>query len=226
MPGMVPMLDSLLAPPRCMGCGADGPPWCRICAATTPADPTLRDLGMPVIAVHAFEGPLRRVVIAWKEEGRAEARRLVQRWLSLALGPLRSAMPGAIVVAIPSSPSAERRRGLAHLEQVLAAVCPEDLRTGALRSVGARADQSTLGRVARARNMAGAFAWEGPTDRPVIVVDDIVTTGATMRAAAATLHASGVERAVGLTLAWRPESTLLRGFERGYLGIADRGGSP
>ena len=223
---MPSLLDVLLAPPRCLGCDAEGDTWCARCAAAVVPDPNLRDLGMPVLAVHRFEGPLRRTIIAWKEQNRADAQRLVCGWFASAIAPLLTGLPGAIVVAVPSSPSAERRRGWAHVESALEPVCSSSLRRGALRSAGRRADQSTLGRAARQRNMAGAFVWTGPPDQPVIVVDDILTTGATMRAAAAALHAGGVRGVIGLALAWRPEPTLLRGCERGYLGIADRGGSP
>lgn len=219
---MPSLLDSLLAPPHCIGCGAGGPPWCDGCAASAVADPNVRDLGIPVIAVHRFEGPLRRAVIAWKEQGRADARRIVGRWLDAALHPLIDAMPEAIVVAIPSSPDAERRRGEAHVERLLSRSWAPRVAPGALRSITARADQAGLGRLARARNMADAFLWVGPADRPVIVVDDVITTGATMRAAASALRAGGVPDAVGLVLAWRSESTLLPGGDAGYLGIADK----
>ncbi len=164
---------------------------------------------MPVLAVHRFDGPLRRAIIAWKEEARADARLLVQVWLSAALGPLLEALPDAPVVPIPSSPAAERRRGARPLVALLARVCPERLQPDLLQAAGARADQAGLDRAERARNMAGAFRWAGSAGPAPIVVDDILTTGATMHAAAVTLRAAGVTDAVGLALAWRPAGTLL-----------------
>ena len=206
---MAPLLDALLAPPRCLGCGASGRPWCPDCAATVRGSPVRRSLGMPVLAVHRFDGPLRRAVIAWKEEGRAEARDLVRGWFGLALGPVLEAMPQSPVVPIPSSPAAERRRGALPLIDILMGVCPTRLRPDLLRAARQRADQAGLDRAGRTRNMQEAFRWCGGAGPAPIVVDDILTTGATMHAAAVTLRAAGVTEAVGFALAWRPARTLL-----------------
>ena len=63
-----------------------------------------------------------------------------------------------------------------------------------LRINRALADQSGLDSVARAANLDGAFQarLRGPRPTGVVVVDDVVTTGATLVAAAAALGASGV----------------------------------
>ena len=66
--------------------------------------------------------------------------------------------------------------------------------------------QTRLGREARAKNVAGAFAMtpgaaELDPERPVILVDDVVTTGATLGAAARVLSAAGIRRVLALTAA-------------------------
>jgi len=74
----------------------------------------------------------------------------------------------------------------------------------ALRRTRATAPQARLGPRERRANLEGAFAIEKPAwlrGRRVLVVDDVITTGATLDAALAALHDAGAV-AAGVTLAW------------------------
>jgi predicted amidophosphoribosyltransferase len=75
-------------------------------------------------------------------------------------------------------------------------------------------DQSTLDAAARAANLAGAFVCvrpAAPGDRPVVVVDDVLTTGATAREAQRALEEAG-HRVVGIATV---AATRRRGGSRG-----------
>lgn len=73
-----------------------------------------------------------------------------------------------------------------------------------LRSVGAGVDQRALGRAARESNTEGMFAVRFVPGRPVLLIDDVVTTGATLRAAAEALREAGVAVLGAVTVASTP----------------------
>ena len=72
------------------------------------------------------------------------------------------------------------------------------------------ADQHTLNRAQRLRNLQGAFAVdpllvEALRGRHVVLVDDVMTTGATLHAAAQVLRQAGVAHLTALVLARAPQ---------------------
>ena len=190
------LLD-LVLPRDCAGCSVPGRTLCARCAEAltgppvahrpTPAPP-----GLPrLVAAGAYDGVVRSLLLAHKERGR----------LALA-GPLGRALAGAaavhgrgaLLVPVPSSPSSVRARGHDHARR-LAAVAGRRLgvRTAAVL-VQARAvdDQAQLDAAGRAANLAGALRAVRRLDGlDVVVVDDVVTTGATLAEATRALTAAG-----------------------------------
>ena len=169
----------------------------------------------PTHAAVAFADPLRAAVSAWKDADRRD--------LVTVLGPvlarsLERAVDAAgwrgravVVVPAPSSRDAVRRRGDAPLLDLALWV---QRRSGdarltvapALQQVRRVADQSGLGITERRRNLAGAMGvrprWQPVVrDREVVVVDDVVTTGATIAEAARTLRRSGALHVVAAVIA-------------------------
>ncbi len=199
---MLTVISALLTPPTCSGCGLPGPEWCAGCAGISPA-PAWIDVGLRTQVLFSFAGPVRRTIIDWKEEGRRAPRQRVVKWMAAGLGPLLAEFPEALLVPIPSSPRSERIRGARVLLDALRAVVPPDRLADALVPVRSRHDQAGLSREQRAANLEGAMRWLGPPDQPLIIVDDIVTSGATLREAARAVRAAAAIPICGFALARR-----------------------
>jgi predicted amidophosphoribosyltransferase len=204
------LLD-LVLPAACASCGEPGGPGCQRCLAeiSGPARwtrPTPAPPGLPAVATAAsYDGAVRDLLIAYKEHDAAGLARplgaAMARATALVLAP-RSA--GAVVlVPVPSSPRQCRRRG-ADVVAELAAVAAKELAllggraqiVRALRHVRAVADSAGLDARARAANATGALGLRRGAaalvaGRAVVVVDDLVTTGASLAEATRALSAAG-----------------------------------
>lgn len=109
------------------------------------------------------------------------------------------------IAGVPMTRARERRRGYNQAELLARALA---LRTGIrcdmtlLTRLGERATQSTLPKRARAANARGAFAASsGVKDRSILLVDDICTTGETLRACATALRRAGAARVCAIAVA-------------------------
>ncbi|MCX8007917.1 MAG: phosphoribosyltransferase family protein, partial [Coriobacteriia bacterium] len=108
------------------------------------------------------------------------------------------------VVPIPPTPRARARRGYDHTLP-LARVVAARLDVQVVQSLRARqrADQRSLGRNQRRENVRSAFSVRDAATIParVLLVDDVMTTGATLDAAAAALRAAGAEEVRAVVVA-------------------------
>lgn len=192
---MLAQLFRSLVPPRCIGCGRPDAVLCDACRS---------ELGPPTEGARfAF---VDRVLCPWDYDG--AARKLILdlklRGLAAAADPLaagmtefalRKGLAAAWITWVPCRAADRRRRGFDHAE-VLARRVARGLglpRRLALARVGAALDQAGLSAAQRARNLEGAFACGG-ADGAVLLIDDLVTTGATASACARVLRASGASR--------------------------------
>lgn len=109
------------------------------------------------------------------------------------------------LVPVPMSRAKERRRGYNQAEIVARALASRvgiECRPSLLRRRVERATQSTLPKRERAANVRGAFtAGRGATDLSILLIDDICTTGETLRACANALLAEGAKRVCAIAIA-------------------------
>lgn len=155
----------------------------------------------------AFDGVAARVVRAFKEDGRTMLARPLGRALAAAVIRSDGVMwSDAVVVPVPSSRAAFRRRGYAVAELLArrAGLSPRML----LLPARAAADQRGLRRDERARNVAHTMRARHAEGLRAVVVDDVVTTGATLREAARALTAAGATVVGAATVAATPRRGL------------------
>jgi ComF family protein len=208
------LLVSALAPPICAGCGAHAgaiEPLCGRCRGELRwlrPDPANAG-GVPVWAPLAYEGPARGVVRALKFGGARGAAKAMAAQIS-ANAPAGWLERGRLV-PVPLHPARSRRRGFNQAERVAATL---SLRTGldvcdCLARAGPRGTQVGRGRRERLAGIAGsvrvveARAPPAPAER-AILVDDVVTTGATLVACARALLDHGFPEVIAVAYARTP----------------------
>lgn len=199
---------ALLVPLCCPGCGAEDVAVCTSCRARLLRGPLLhRPLvdGTTAVASAPFRGPARGLVSAAKERGRHDVGVVLGAALARAVagvgwGPARTSST-LLLVPPPGRLTAVLRRA-ERPTAVLAGAAADRLGDAgadvrvveALRLVRAVRDQAGLDRPARAENLSGAVAVRGrlPPGQ-VVVVDDVLTSGATVLACADALRRAGAD---------------------------------
>ncbi|MEK7067625.1 MAG: ComF family protein, partial [Patescibacteria group bacterium] len=115
-------------------------------------------------------------------------------------------MKSALVMPVPLYPRRARWRGF-NQSEILARFVAEHFNLPVdidnLRRLRATRDQASLGEAERKSNVAGSFSWQGEklSGRNIILVDDVVTTGATLEACAQALKQAGAKQVWGLVVA-------------------------
>ncbi len=194
-----------LTPPLCARCGDALPSW-RVASVTASTCPRCRRHPRPLgrmAAVGGYDGTLRAIVHALKYDGRRSIAPPLGR-LMRAAGP--AVLEGAhAVVPVPLHPVREWTRGFNQAD-LLARGLGLPVARLLKRSI-ATAPQVNLSAAERRRNVRGAFAVRARLRAPrlrgltLVLVDDVMTTGATLEACARVLEAAGAAEIRALTAA-------------------------
>lgn len=210
---------AVLLPVDCAGCGAPDRALCALCRALLVVvddhpfeDQRLTDTTRVLSAV-PYEGQLRRMILGLKEHGRTD----VVRTLAT---PLRAAIERAVVgvasgievCPVPSSMRSQRRRGYRPVHVLTRAAGFRLSPVLRYATTEATTQQKSLDLVQRGLNLQGAFAAApSARGRRFVLVDDVVTSGATLLEAARALRGAGAEVVSAATLAFTPRRITPKG---------------
>ncbi|WP_244857708.1 ComF family protein [Agromyces archimandritae] len=189
------LLDALdvVVPVACVGCGGPGRTVCAGCRpAFVPRVHLAARVGVAAWAAARYEGPVAGAIARFKDAGRTDAEGALAPMLGASIGAALAVLPPgppAELVAVPSTRAAVAARGYRPVHRLLAA---QGLRAAPVLRAAARPDQVGLGAGARARNVAGTLtARRELAGRRFLLVDDILTTGATAEEAVRAITAAG-----------------------------------
>ncbi len=204
----------LVIPLECGGCGARSTRWCGACArdlAVRTDEPHLIsprvEPGVPVFSLGRYAGARRGAIVALKEHGRAD---LVEPLaVALRAGLVQLLTWGVVdtpmtVVPAPTRRWAARRRGGDPVARVALAAIAGDREINVVQALRTRAmvaDSVGLSSADRQRNIAGRVRVLRPVNGEVVVVDDVVTTGATACESVRVLQTVGATVTAVLALA-------------------------
>ncbi|PZS29760.1 MAG: amidophosphoribosyltransferase [Pseudonocardiales bacterium] len=215
MVGVFHSVVDLLFPADCAGCGDPADTLCARCrrrfAGPHAAVRRSGSAGLPLtVTAASYDGPVRAALLAYKERGRRDL-----------AGPLGAALAGAVaavvatageptagvvgLVPVPSRRRAARRRGGDHVARLARRAAADLCASGRPAAVvelvrlrGSPRDSAGLDAAARVLNVAGCFGLDpvrfagAAACGALVVVDDIVTTGATLAEVTRAMSAAGL----------------------------------
>jgi len=198
--GAVKGLTSLVYPNQCIGCYQGSNPLCDDCAQywTYPSS-RVQKVPFPIYATAPYSTVVSRIVLHAKENGNLQAQSMLAKAIARSIASVTFLKSNeCVLVPIPSTRSSNRRRGEKFLIPILSEVIELlSHKSGTTYSIAnileiqrLVRDQSGLTSKERFANMNSAYRVKLPAKsennfaaNPVIIVDDVITTGSTMASA-------------------------------------------
>lgn len=207
---------SVLFPENCIACGKSGAVLCAICERSIVMKPTA--LGKSTAALFDYKNPLvKKAVWALKYDRRLALAEYfgtaLYREFFKHLGRASAGSESILLIPIPSSAGTIKERGSNHAEAIARVVAENAANDELSLSVDAGIllkEKETLhqvelkNRAGRQKNLRGAFTVTGGekiAKKTIILIDDVVTTGATLREARAALRKYGPKKILAIAVA-------------------------
>ena len=204
--GVGKKIKDLLFPYFCADCGKEGEWWCKNCLEKEQNCAKIKaESGLNAVsALFNYEehSPVGYLIKQFKYNYVKDISAL---WQNIMVEKSVQFEKNAVLVPVPLYPKRERERGYNQAEiicELIAGVTGLKVLSGKLLRVRHTKQQAKLDRQERAENVKGAFVWVG--DLPsgsVVLVDDVYTTGATMKECTVVLNRAGIQNVSGFVLA-------------------------
>lgn len=191
-------LLNVILPTPCVICSKLGAPLCKLCSDSFQLNYSQIELsGVSGFALSDYSPEASLIINNLKEKGITSLTPFIANF-ALQFWP--EEIKTAILIPIPSSRANSKKRGFSHTALIAKAIAKQvpEMRTwDLLRSQSKRLDQVGLSLKQREENLLGAFRAEtrgfNRLNRPMVLVDDVLTSGATMNEAVRCLRAVGLE---------------------------------
>ena len=206
-------LTEILFPTRCFGCRALGPNICSQCRVLWNPHLYRSTLdSMHVYSAVLYSPVAKRIILSAKENGIKAADDLIINALSHSLHLLLRDFELGILVPAPSRKSSNRKRGRDFLSEITHTIAQSESLECMDLLIHTRKikDQSELNAHERSENIYQALAIDRNklpalgVDTDVILVDDLITTGATLLEARRALEVRGIRVIAAITACLSP----------------------
>lgn len=222
---LLSVLFDLLFPPRCVFCGciiAPGTKICNSCAHKVVPVKTVRRMNLPAVGknipcavLYPYAGSVRESILRFKFEGeKRNANYYAERLATQILEQFRGSAFD-FVTSVPLSDKRKKERGY-NQSELIARRISEQLGVPyaeCLSKTADNAEQHRLKRNERKANVKGAYQVSdtGIPGRRILMVDDIMTTGATLSECASVLYKAGAESVFCAVVAETPAGSVETG---------------